>query len=69
MKKPYVMRSSSGSYGISDVSGTVKEVLLDTVYVNANSGNNNNIGNTKAAPMKTIGKAIDKVNDGGTIFF
>ena len=61
------MRSSSGSYGISDVSGTVKEVLLDTVYVNANSGNNNNIGNTKAAPMKTIGKAIDKVNDGGTI--
>ena len=67
VKKPYVMRSSSSSYGISDVSGTVKEVLLDTVYVNANSGNNNNIGNTKAAPMKTIGKAIDKVNDGGTI--
>ena len=67
VKKPYVMRSSSGSYGISDVSGTVKEVLLDTVYVNANSGNNNNIGNTKVAPMKTIGKAIDKVNDGGTI--
>ncbi len=67
VKKPYVMRSSSGSYGISDVSGTVKEVLLDRVYVNANSGNNNNIGNTKAAPMKTIGKAIDKVNDGGTI--
>ena len=64
VKKPYVMRSSSGSYGISDVSGTVKEVLLDTVYVNANSGNNNNIVNTKDAPMKTIGKAIDKVNDG-----
>ena len=67
VKKPYVMRSSSGSYGISDVSGTVKEVLLDTVFVNANSGNNNNIGNTTTAPMKTIGKAIDKVNDGGTI--
>lgn len=67
VKKPYVMRSSSGSYGISDVSGTVKEVLLDRVYVNANSGNNNNIGNTKAAPMKTIGEAIDKVNDDGTI--
>ena len=67
VKKPYVMRSSSGSYGISDVSGTVKEVLLDRVYVNANSGNNNNIGNTKAAPMKTIGEAIDKVNGGGTI--
>lgn len=67
VKKPYVMRSSSGSYGISDVSGTVREVLLDTVFVNANSGNNNNIGNTTTAPMKTIGKAIDKVNDGGTI--
>lgn len=67
VKKPYVMRSSSGSYGISDVSGTVKEVLLHTVYVNMVNGSNSNIGNTKAAPMKTIGKAIDKVNDGGTI--
>lgn len=67
VKKPYVMRSSSGSYGISDVSGTVKEVLLDTVYVSSSGDDNTNIGNTKAAPMKTIGKAIDKVNDGGTI--
>lgn len=67
VKKPYVMRSSSGSYGISDVSGTVKEVLLDTVYVDTVNGNNSNIGNTTTAPMKTIGKAIDKVNDGGTI--
>ena len=67
VKKPYVMRSSSGSYGISDVSGTVKEVLLDTVFVNANSGNNNNIGNTKAAPLKAISKAVDEVADGGTI--
>lgn len=67
VKKPYVMRSSSGSYGISDVSGTVKEVLLHTVYVNMVNGSNSNIGNTKATPMKTIGKAIDKVNDGGTI--
>ena len=66
VKKPYVMRSSSGSYGISDVSGTVKEVLLDTVFVNANSGNNN-IGNTKAAPLKAISKAVDEVADGGTI--
>ena len=67
VKKPYVMRSSSGSYGISDVSGTVKEVLLDTVFVNANSGNNKNIGNTKAAPLKAISKAVDEVADGGTI--
>lgn len=66
-KKPYIMRSASGSYGSIDAIGTVQKLTLHTVYVNANSGNNNNIGNTKAAPMKTIGKAIDKVNDGGTI--
>ena len=66
-KKPYIMRSASGSYGSIDAIGTVQELTLHTVYVDANSGNNNNIGNTKAAPMKTIGKAIDKVNDGGTI--
>ena len=65
-KKPYIMRSASGSYGSIDATGTVQKLTLHTVYVNANSGNNN-IGNTKAAPMKTIGKAIDKVNDGGTI--
>lgn len=67
VKKPYVMRSSSGSYGISDVSGTVKEVLLHTVYVNMVNGSNSNIGNTKAAPLKAISKAVDEVADGGTI--
>ena len=66
-KKPYIMRSASGSSGSIDAEGTVQKLTLHTVYVNANSGNDNNIGNTKAAPMKTIGKAIDKVNDGGTI--
>lgn len=66
-KAPYVMRFASGLYGSLDAKGTVQKLTLHTVYVNANSGNNNNIGNTKAAPMKTIGKAIDKVNDGGTI--
>ena len=67
VKKPYVMRSSSGSYGISDVSGTVKEVLLHTVYVNMVNGSNSNIGNTTTAPLKTISKAVDEVADGGTI--
>ena len=67
VKKPYVMRSSSGSYGISDVSGTVKEVLLDTVYVDTVNGSNSNIGNTTTAPLKTISEAIDEVEDGGTI--
>lgn len=67
VKKPYVMRSSSGSYGISDVSGTVKEVLLDTVYVSSSGDDNTNIGNTTIAPLKTISKAIDEVEDGGTV--
>lgn len=67
VKKPYVMRSSSGSYGISDVSGTVKEVLLDTVYVDTVNGSNSNIGNATIAPLKTISKAVDEVEDGGTI--
>ena len=67
VKKPYVMRSSSGSYGISDVSGTVKEVLLHTVYVDTVKGSNSNIGDTTTAPLKTISKAIDEVEDGGTI--
>lgn len=67
VKKPYVMRSSSGSYGISDVSGTVKEVLLDTVYVDMVNGSNSNIGNTTNAPLKAISKAVDEVADDGTI--
>lgn len=67
VKKPYVMRSSSGSYGISDVSGTVKEVLLDTVYVSSSGDDNTNIGNTTTAPLKTISKAVGEVENGGTI--
>lgn len=66
-KKPYIMRSASGSYGSIDAIGTVQELTLHTVFVNANSGNNNNIGNTKAAPLKAISKAVDEVADGGTI--
>ena len=67
VKKPYVMRSSSGSYGISDVSGTVQKLTLHTVYVNMVNGSNSNIGNATTAPLKTISKAIDEVEDGGTI--
>lgn len=67
VKKPYVMRSSSGSYGISDVSGTVQKLTLHTVYVNMVNGSNSNIGNTTTAPLKTISKAVDEVEDGGTI--
>lgn len=66
-KAPYVMRSAFGSYGSIDAEGTVQKLTLHTVYVNANSGNNNNIGNTKAAPLKAISKAVDEVADDGTI--
>ena len=67
VKKPYVMRSASGSYGSIDATGTVQKLTLYTVYVDAFKGSNSNIGNATTAPLKTISKAIDEVEDGGTI--
>ena len=66
-KKPYIMRSASGSYGSIDATGTVQKLTLYTVYVDAFKGSNSNIGNATTAPLKTISKAIDEVEDGGTI--
>lgn len=66
-KKPYIMRSASGSYGSIDAIGTVQKLTLDTVYVDTVNGSNSNIGNTTTAPLKTISKAVDEVADGGTI--
>lgn len=66
-KKPYIMRSASGSYGSIDATGTVQKLTLHTVYVDAFKGSNSNIGNATTAPLKTISKAIDEVEDGGTI--
>ena len=65
-KKPYIMRSASGS-GSIDATGTVQKLTLDTVYVDTVNGSNSNIGNATIAPLKTISKAIDEVEDGGTI--
>ena len=66
-KKPYIMLSATGSYGSIDASGTVQKLTLDTVYVDTVNGSNSNIGNATIAPLKTISKAVDEVEDGGTI--
>ncbi len=66
-KKPYVMCSSSGSYGSIDASGTVAAKLLDVVYVDAANGKDSNMGDSTAAAVKNLGTAADKMKDGGTI--
>ena len=66
-KKPYIMRSASGSYGSIDATGTVQKLTLHTVYVDAFKGSYSNIGNASTAQLKTISKAVDEVADGGTI--
>lgn len=66
-KKPYVMRTSSGTNGSLDAQGTVAQKTLNIVYVNQSNGNDSNLGDTAAQPVKSIGKALDKVTDGGKI--
>ena len=67
MKKPYVMRTSSGTNGSLDAQGTVTQKLLDTIYVDQTNGKNSNLGDTAAQPVKSIDKAMDKITDGGKI--
>ena len=67
MKTPYVMCTSYGTEGSLDAQGTVKQKLLDTIYVDQINGNNSNLGDTAAQPVKSIDKALDKITDGGTI--
>lgn len=66
-KEPYVMRTSSGTMGSLDARGTVTQKLLDTIYVDQTNGNNSNLGDTAAQPVKSIAKALDKITDGGQI--
>ena len=66
-KKPYIMLFATGSYGSIDAIDTVQKLTLDTVYVDTVNGSNSNIGNATIAPLKTISKAVDEVEDGGTI--
>lgn len=66
-KEPYVMRTSNGTMGSLDARGTVTQKLLDTVYVDQSNGNNSNLGDTAAQPVKSIAKALDKITDSGQI--
>ena len=66
-KKPYVMCTSSGTMGSLDAQGTVTQKLPDTIYVDQTNGNNSNLGDTAAQPVKSIDKAMDKITDGGKI--
>lgn len=62
------MQTSGNSLpGSLDAQGTVTQKLLNTVYVDANNGNNNNLGDTTTSALKTVGEAIDHVAEGGTI--
>ena len=66
-KNPYVMCTSFGTSGSLDAQGTVTQKLLDTIYVDQTNGNNSNLGDTAAQPVKSIDKAMDKITDGGKI--
>ena len=66
-KEPYVMRTSNGTMGSLDARGTVTQKLLDTIYVDQTNGNNSNLGDTAAQPVKSIAKALDKITDDGQI--
>lgn len=66
-KKPYVMCTSNGTMGSLDAQGTVTQKMLDTVYVDQSNGNDSNLGDTAAQPVKSIDKALDKITDDGQI--
>ena len=66
-KKPYIMRSASGSYGSIDASGTVANKTYDVIYVDNSNGNNNNEGTSADTAVKTLATAMDKVSAGGII--
>ena len=66
---PYVMLDSNSTIktSISQWSGTVQTVTNTTLYVDMVNGNDNNAG-TEAQPLKTLYKAIDNIEAGGTIY-
>ena len=66
-KTPYVMRTSSGTRGSIETSGTVTQALLDTVYVDAANGDDDKLGNTAATAVESLRTALNKVSAGGTI--
>lgn len=66
-KKPYVMRSPSGSYGSMDAATTIASKTYDTIYVDYTGGNNSNEGISANTAVKTLATAMEKVSAGGTI--
>lgn len=66
-KNPYVMCTSFGTNGSLDAQGTVTQKRLGTVYVDQSNGNDSNLGDTAAQPVKNIDKALDKITDDGQI--
>ena len=66
-EKPYVMCTSNGTMGSLDAQGTVTQKMLDTSYVDQSNGNDSNLGDTAAQPVKSIDKALDKITDDGQI--
>ena len=66
-EKPYVMCTSNGTMGSLDAQGTVTQKMLDTIYVDQSNGNDSNLGDTAAQPVKSIDKALDKITDAGQI--
>lgn len=66
-KKLYVMCTSNGTMGSLDAQGTVTQKMLDTIYVDQSNGNDSNLGDTAAQPVKSIDKALDKITDDGQI--
>lgn len=65
----YVMLDSNGNLktSISQWTGTVQTVTYTTLYVDMVNGNDNNPG-TENQPLKTLYKAIDNIEAGGTIY-
>ena len=68
-KSPYVFLSSNGGRGKTITSNTcnVAKKTIEKVYVNSETGNNSNIGETSQYPVRTLYQALDNVKDGGTI--
>ena len=61
------MCTSNGTMGSLDAQGTVTQKMLDTIYVDQSNGNDSNLGDTAAQPVKSIDKALDKITDDGQI--
>lgn len=69
INSPYVFMSPNGTYGNTITSNTcnVAKKTIEKVYVNSETGNNSNIGETSQYPVRTLYQALDNVKDGGTI--